>query len=153
MSSNIEKVVKDFKADVEHIYKASTQMVKTVVGYTIYELQDMPPAGTPRDTLRAVNGWNVAPGPVGDFTDPGPQSIHPEPDPELEIRKLTGKEDEATIANGVHYIGSLEFGSSRQSPRNFVRIAIDRALSHLDFTVVYKAALRGRVDRGARLGK
>jgi hypothetical protein len=144
--TNINRIVRELQDEFEEIDAAAKQMVKQAASYIIYEVQDMPPDGTPRDTRRAVNGWNISPGSVGDFTDPGEAFLHGEPDPEMEIRKLTGDETEATIANGVHYIGLLEFGSSAQAPSNFVRMAIDRAVSYLDF-----AKLTGKVGRGRRL--
>ena len=139
--TNIAKVLRELQSEADVIEEASTGMVKQATAHIIYELQDMPPAGTPRLTRRAVNGWNVSPGNIPDFRDPGYALLHDEPDPEREIAKLDGKEHSATIANGVPYIGSLEFGSSRQAPNNFVRIAIARGLSYLDF----KTSLRSRM--------
>ena len=144
--TNLKRVVRNLQNEFEEIDAASKQMVKAATSFIIYEVQDMPPAGTPRDTQRAVNGWNVSPGLVGDFSDPGEAFLHADPDPELEIRKLTGEETEANIANGVPYIGLLEFGSSSQAPSNFIRMAIDRAMSYLDF-----AKLTGKVNRRRRL--
>ena len=145
-TTNINRVIRDLQDEFEEIDAKSNQMVKAAASFIIYEVQDMPPAGTPRDTRRAVNGWNISPGLVGDFTDPGEAFLHEEPDPEQEIRKLTGEEHEANIANGVPYIGLLEFGSSSQAPSNFIRMAIDRAVSYLDF-----AKLSGKVGRGRRI--
>ena len=141
-SSNIPLVVKDLEDEIEEIEETALGMVKEAAAYIIYEVQDIPPLGTPRKTRRASNGWNISPDIKGDFTDPGEAFLHPEPDPELEIRKLRGDEDEASIANGVPYIGLLENGSSSQAPSNFVRMGIQRAVSYLDFAKL--TAKRGK---------
>ena len=144
-SSNIPLVVKGLEDEIEEIEQAALGMVKEASAYIIYEVQDIPPLGTPRKTRRAVNGWNISPDVNGDFTDPGEAVLHPEPDPELEIRKLRGDETEASIANGVPYVGLLENGSSSQAPSNFIRIGIKRAVSYLDFAkLVAKGGRRTR---------
>ena len=149
MAKPIPLVVKDLEDEFEEIEQKALGMVKEATAFIVYEVQDVPPLGTPRKTRRAVNGWNVSPDINGDFTDPGEAFLHNEPDPELEIRKLRGDENEASIANGVHYIGLLENGSSTQAPSNFVRAGIRRALSYLDFNR-HEAKLTAKRGKGRK---
>lgn len=88
--------------------------------------------GTPRDTQRATNGWNVANGLTGDFSDPGP-GLYGEPDARAEAySKLPHGTMGASIANGVPYILDLDMGTSAQAPAGFVKRAIDRAIEGID---------------------
>ena len=142
ISSNIISASRKLSIEFEEIDARLDGLVKEASTYVMYEIQDVPPDGTPRKTLRAVNGWNASNGPVPDWTDPGEAFMHSEPDPESELRKIPHITDEANIANAVPYIGQLEFGSSSQAPVNFVRAAISRAMSYLD-----NAKLLGGVNR------
>ncbi len=142
ISSNIARATRKLNIEFTEIDRRLDGLVKEAATYVMYEIQDVPPDGTPRKTLRAVNGWNASNGPVPDWTDPGEAFLHSEPDPEAELRKIPTITEEANIANAVPYIGQLEFGSSTQAPVNFVRIAISRAVSYLDH-----AKLLGKVNR------
>jgi len=97
-------------------------------------------AGTPRDTRRATNGWNVSAGRSPDFTDPGPAARHSEPDDSFSAtRGITRGTMDATVANGVPYITDLDDGTSQQAPAGFVRRAVNRAVNFLlDFDVLDK---------------
>jgi len=145
IKTNISSVIRDITADVEE--KLSKDSVKRVSGAIVTELMSNPPEGTPRDTLRATNGWNIADGTSPDFSEGGP-GTYDEPDPEGEIAKLPEDTERATIANGVHYIGKLEFGSSKQAPTNYVRKAIIVALKSVDVGSRGKAGYGGsRMER------
>jgi len=88
--------------------------------------------GTPRDTRRAVNGWNIAPGETPDYSDGGRGMYGEPPDGRREaLRKIPKGTMEATVANGVPYIEDLEHGTSKQAPAGFTRRAVHRALNFL----------------------
>lgn len=152
-SINATKVAKDLAQEARNIEFDANAMVKGAVANIMEELQDMPPGGTPRDTRRAVNGWNASPGRTPDYTDPGEAASHAEPNPKAEVAKIPDNTKEANIANGVPYIGKLEFGSSKQAPVNFVRQAIARAVSYLDYEKIARGGLSGDVDRGTSYRK
>ena len=102
--------------------------------------------GTPRDTRRAVNGWNISDGQQPDYTDNGPGQYPEPPDARDEAtRKVRRGSEHATIANGVHYIGKLDQGFSRQAPRGFVRRAVFRGINYLlGYDLLNPRNLRGR---------
>lgn len=88
--------------------------------------------GTPRDTQRATNNWNVSNGTSGDFSDLGP-GRYGEPDARAQAyTKIPRGSIAANIANGTHYISQLDRGWSQQAPMGFIRRAINRAIRGID---------------------
>lgn len=89
-------------------------------------------AGTPRDTRRATNGWNVSAGRSPDFTDPGYSERHNQPEDSFSAtRDIVRGTMDATVANGVPYITDLDDGTSAQAPAGFVTRAVNRAANFL----------------------
>lgn len=92
---------------------------------------------TPKDTGRAMSGWNATVG-APDYSEPGLLSET--------ITRATalknGREDlesfqlgeDFYIANGVPYIGRLNDGWSKQAPAGFIETTIDEfAAGHAGF--------------------
>ena len=86
-----------------------------------------PPQGTPRDTNRANNGWDLtAVSPGG--ADPGPSKKRHTPKRAQESRGevvRAGVKDPIYITNNVPYIVALNNGHSQQSPTGFVEAAVE----------------------------
>ena len=101
--------------------------------------------GTPRDTQRATNNWNVSDGGAPDFADPGP-GRYGEPDARREAyAKIRHGSEIANIANGTPYISLLDQGWSQQAPKGFVRRAILRAIEGIhNIELLEKNGVKGR---------
>lgn len=88
-----------------------------------------PPEGTPRDTNRANNGWDLTVGSPGG-SDPGDttQRRHAPQRAQASRGKAARAdiEDPIYISNNVPYIVALNDGHSQQSPAKFVEIAVER---------------------------
>jgi hypothetical protein len=126
--SNAIQVKRAFLDMVDRLDENQQHIVREVVAEIMVEVT----VDTPRDTNRAATGWNPRNGPSGDFSEPGP-GFYSEPNPVAEVAaRIPVGSHSATIANGVPYIGSLESGTSRQAPRNFVRKAIEKALRDIE---------------------
>lgn len=137
VTHNFEAVAIDTKAIAETIEENLDVIVPAVVMDVYESLTDDPRTaggtGTPRDTRRATNGWNMSRGGTPDFSDDG-EGNYPAPDSPREAADRLGRGTavyEANVANGVPYIETLDGGSSTQAPGGFVRRAVNRAVNLL----------------------
>lgn len=118
IEGNLDLLVRDVSAEV---YGELTQDPRSIGAGT----------GTPRDTRRATNGWNLTEG-SADFSDPGEGNYgQPPPAQQEAAAKIRKGATNASIANGVPYISQLDGGSSTQAPAGFVRRAVNRAVNWL----------------------
>lgn len=118
IENNLDLVVRDVSAEV---YNELTQDPRSIgVG-----------TGTPRDTRRATNGWNISTdGP--NYDDPGEGQYGEPPGAQEEARsKIREGTMNASISNGVPYIAILDTGTSTQAPGGFVQRAVNRAVNWL----------------------
>ena len=138
------KVTSNFRAaaidvqDLVDTIEENLDIIVPAVTMDVYEsLTDDPRTsagtGTPRDTRRATNGWNISRGGTPDFSDDG-EGNYSAPESPREAADKLGRGTpvyEANIANGVPYIETLDGGSSTQAPGGFVRRAVNRAVNLL----------------------
>ena len=118
IENNLDLIVRDVSAEV---YNELTQDPRSIGAGT----------GTPRDTRRATNGWNISMnGP--NYNDPGEGTYGEPPGAQEEARsKIRKGATNASIANGVPYVAILDTGTSTQAPGGFVRRAVNRAVNWL----------------------
>lgn len=145
MTDNFEIKAKELREIQDTVQDNLDVIVRAVTEEVYSELTSDPrsmgaSAGTPRDTRRATNGWNVSEGLTPDFTDPGPARRHNQPeDPYSATSGIERGTMKANVANGVPYITDLDNGTSQQAPAGFVRRAVNRAVNFLlDFDVLDK---------------
>jgi hypothetical protein len=136
MRTNMTVEARQLEKIVRNIERNLGTLVRDVSSEVYGELTQDPRSfgagtGTPRDTRRATNGWNISTnGP--NYDDPGegqygePPGAHQEA--HSQIRKGTMN---ASISNGVPYIAILDTGTSTQAPAGFVRRAVNRAVNWL----------------------
>ena len=118
IEDNLDHLVRDVSAEV---YGELTQDPRSIGAGT----------GTPRDTRRATNGWNLSMnGP--NYDDPGEGQYGEPPSAKEEARAQIRKgATNASIANGVPYVSKLDTGTSKQAPAGFVQRAVNRAVNWL----------------------
>lgn len=118
IDNNLKLIVRDVSAEV---YGELTQDPRSFGAGT----------GTPRDTRRATNGWNISQnGP--NYDDPGEGQYGEPPGAREEARtQIRRGATNASIANGVPYIATLDNGTSTQAPAGFVQRAVNRAVNWL----------------------
>ncbi len=137
MTNNFELKAREIKEIQETVEDNLDVIVRAVTSELYSELTADPrsvgsSAGTPRDTRRATNGWNVSAGRSPDFSDPGIAESHGEPDnADSATRDISRGTMDANVANGVPYITKLDNGTSTQAPAGFVRRAMNRAVNFL----------------------
>lgn len=120
IEGNLNYLVRD---TTEELYRSLTQDPKGSAGVS---------TGTPRDTRRATNGWNIAEGGTQDYTDRGEGQYNEPPDAKSEARaKVSKGATTASVSNGVPYISQLENGTSKQAPQGFVKRAVNRTVNWL----------------------
>lgn len=134
--SNLDKVASNVD-DLVQTIEENLDVIVPAVAMDVYEsLTDDPRTvgagtGTPRDTRRATNGWNMSRGNTPDFSDDG-EKQYPNPESPREAADRLGRGApvyEATVANGVPYIEDLNNGTSTQAPAGFLQRAVNRAVN------------------------
>jgi len=134
-TSNISVTQKQLDALLKTVDDNVNTIVQATAGELLDDLTDKPNGdfSTPRDTLRATNGWNVAAGHSPDLSDGG-RALYPEPgDGKAMAKRAIAKgAQKASVANGVPYIVDLNNGTSTQAPAGFVDKAVVHALKFLD---------------------
>lgn len=96
----------------------------------VSNLRSNPPLGTPIDTGWASSNWIPSVGsPVTrTFGNKARVSTAAQEAGIAALAKWKIGKGNIYIANNVPYIGVLDNGTSKQSPKNFVRIAIEKAI-------------------------
>lgn len=136
IDSDIAVAEKQLERIIDRLEDNMDVLVRDVSGEVLTSLTQDPlgsgGTGTPRDTLRATNGWNVSNGAAPDFSDGG-RRLYPEPEDGQTAaeRAIPKGSEQANIANGVPYILDLDQGTSQQAPAGFVRRATVRAVGFI----------------------
>lgn len=126
---------KQFEIGVDEFAEQIGLDVVTVVKKLSFDIFADVVAGTPVDTGRAMNNWNINVGSIdGVTTDVGgsPGAIQGQAQAKAaaslaDLRPF----DTVWISNHLPYIGFLEEGSSQQAPSGWVAAAIENNLRQL----------------------
>ena len=136
IKTNAKVVARNFQQYAKNVQDNGDEIVREIIADITESLTVDPKAnggtGTPRDTRRTTNNWNVSNGRGPDFSDIG-EGQHGEPSGRYEAyAKVPKGSMEANVANATPYLNSLDQGSSRQAPKGFIRRAIRRAVQDLE---------------------
>lgn len=126
---------KAFEISVDKFAKQIGVDVVTVVKKLSFDIFADVVAGTPVDTGRAMNNWNISVGSINPSVNDigGSANTLAAAKRASAPAKLAGIRpfDTVWISNHLPYIGFLEEGSSSQAPNGWVSQAIQRNLSQL----------------------
>jgi|WetSurMetagenome_2_1015567.scaffolds.fasta_scaffold89909_2 hypothetical protein len=122
-----------FTADLSKFVEKTKLKPGQVMQKVAFDLFSAVQRRTPRDTLRAVTGWQVGVGAQPSGSDPGPGQHSPPPPP---VIPTIGPDQAVYYINNVHYVPYLEYGTasygfSRQAPAGMVRISIAEFQSYV----------------------
>lgn len=114
-----------FSADIAKFVLKTKGKAETVVKKVSFDMFSRIQTRTPKDTHRAVTGWQVTINTPGG-SDPGPGQYSKPPAPVIPAFKLG---DDIYFCNNVHYVPYLEYGTapygfSQQAPAGMVRVTI-----------------------------